>query len=330
MKASSSGRVRSIAMMHICTYFDSRYLHMGLTLCRSIAKHCSVEFRIWVLCLDEETEKVLRQLNLPGISPISLKDVENENKALLEVKGSRERVEYYWTLSPILPLYIFRNHPEVDVITYVDADIAFFSDPHTVLDQLGDANILIDPHDFSDCYAHCIKYGKYNVGVLSFRNNEFGLECLNWWKERCLEFCGAKYVDGKYGDQSYLDEFPERFVGVVEAGMGVSLAPWNTQKHDIITSTDGRLLVDGEPVVCYHFQSLKFYRPWLIRLSEYAMETKLKKNVYRPYLKMLSDSDDYLKRNGFNIPRYCTAIKWRDSISRFRDWTYVKNFSVLL
>ena len=52
----------------------------------------------------------------------------------LAVKPDRSPVEYLWTSTPALPLYMFSAHPELDEVTYLDADLMFFSDPQALLE----------------------------------------------------------------------------------------------------------------------------------------------------------------------------------------------------
>ena len=71
------------------------------------------------------------------IVPISEKVFEDNNKSLQKVKSDRSRIEYYFTCTPSLPLYILKNYPEVDIITYLDADLFFFSNPAPIYNELG-------------------------------------------------------------------------------------------------------------------------------------------------------------------------------------------------
>ena len=50
--------------------------------------------------------------------------------------------------------------------------------------------------------------------VMIFRTTESGMECLDWWRDRCNEWCYFRLEDGKMGDQKYLDDWPTRFKGV--------------------------------------------------------------------------------------------------------------------
>ena len=112
-------------MFYFCTYFDQHYLARGLALYQSIREHCS-EFRLWVLCMDDTTYRILTELNLPGVYPIVLEEFERDDEPLKIAKTNRSRIEYYFTCTPSLPLYILNHWPEVGLITYIDADLFFF------------------------------------------------------------------------------------------------------------------------------------------------------------------------------------------------------------
>ena len=88
-----------------CTYFDQNYLPRGLALYRSLREHCP-GFKLWVLCMDEATHQVLTQLDLPEVEPISLKDFEKDDEPLLAAKQNRSQVEYYFTCTPSLLLFV--------------------------------------------------------------------------------------------------------------------------------------------------------------------------------------------------------------------------------
>ncbi len=45
---------------------------------------------------------------------------------------------------------------------------------------------------------------------MTFKRND-GELVRSWWEERCLEWCYARFEDGKFGDQKYLDDWTSRF-----------------------------------------------------------------------------------------------------------------------
>jgi hypothetical protein len=125
---------------HFCTYFDHRYAAKGLAMWESLKSHCSPAI-LHVFCLNDACCDILANLRLPDVHLHSLKELEDADPELGRARSNRSLVEYYFTLTPCLPLQIFRTHPEVSRITYVDADLFFCADPQPVLDEV---EILLD------------------------------------------------------------------------------------------------------------------------------------------------------------------------------------------
>jgi hypothetical protein len=108
-----------------CTYFDQGYLSRGLALYQSLKQHCP-DFQLWVLCMDDACYEFLIQRGLPNIYPLALEDFERGNEKLLEAKQNRSRIEYYFTCTPALPLFIFKQHSKVDYAGNLQCWLAFF------------------------------------------------------------------------------------------------------------------------------------------------------------------------------------------------------------
>ena len=116
---------------------------------RSLVRHCP-DFRLTrVLLRRRGASASLDALALPHVSTVSLAELEAFDAELLSTKADRTPVEYCWTATPALPLYMFATRPELDEVTYLDADLMFFSDPEPLFDEMGDASVLITPHRFS-------------------------------------------------------------------------------------------------------------------------------------------------------------------------------------
>jgi len=264
-------------MYYFCTYFDQNYLARGLALYRSLKRHCS-EFKLWVLCLDNAAYEILEKLDLPGVYLIAMEAFERNDEPLRSAKQSRSKIAYYFTCTPSLSLYILNNWPEVDLITYVDADIFFFASPMPLFEELGNSSVAIIGHRFPTHLQDLEKYGIYNVGWLSFRRDENALICLRWWRERCLEWCYDRVEDGRYADQKYLDDWPERFRNVIVLKhKGANLAPWNLANYRLFR--DGaRLLVDEQPLIFFHFNGLE------IIISQYLYNPNWRNYGVRPCL----------------------------------------------
>jgi hypothetical protein len=279
---------------HFCTYFDSNYLTRGLALYQSLRTHCRQPFVLWTLCFDEESYTILSRLALDGIRLIRRTDFEAGDTELAIARGNRNAVEYYWTCSPSLPLYLFQQDPSIELITYLDADLFFFSDPQPIFDELGDGSVLIVGHRYAAAYAHYAETsGIYNVGLMTFRRDAAGLECLHWWRERCNEWCYARFEDGKYGDQKYLDDWPERFAGVVVLQHpGAGLAPWNIESYRLDSTKDKDMFIDGVPLIFFHFHALKVIssRAAVPTIRDYSLSYNALAWIFIPYLEALRQS----------------------------------------
>jgi GT2 family glycosyltransferase len=242
---------------YYCTYFDRKYLTRGLALIESLRRMEATNWEIFVVCMDEMTRVVLRGLSLPNVRLIPLHEIEARDTELLAVKPARTVVEYYWTMTPTVILRILERNPEVNQLTYLDADLFFFSSPQPLFDELRDGSILIHEHRFSPAQAQLgAGNGKYNVGLLSFNRTATAFNALQWWRARCLEWCFARTENGKMGDQMYLNDWPERFKDVVVlAHDGGGVGPWNHDQYRFQKDENGLPWVNEVPVIFYHFHS---------------------------------------------------------------------------
>ncbi len=105
-------------MRWFCTYFDKNYMVRGLALYNSLTRW-SPDFRLCVVCLDKESHNALVSMNLPGILAFALEDLEKYDPDLLAARSNRNLLEYYYTLTPMINLFVFHQFPEVHLVTYL-------------------------------------------------------------------------------------------------------------------------------------------------------------------------------------------------------------------
>jgi len=302
-------------MFYFCTYFDQNYLPRGMALYCSLQEHCP-SFKLWVLCMDEVTHRTLAQLNLPGVEIIAQAAFEHGDAALLTAKQNRSTVEYYFTCTPSLPLFILQQDVSIDLITYLDADLYFFADPAPLFEELGTGSIAITAHRFSPELIHLERYGRYNVGWLTFRRDSRGMECLHWWRARCIEWCYDRIEGERFADQKYLNVWPERFEGtVVLSHIGANLAPWNLANYRITHRRSG-IFVNAQPLIFFHFHGFRQINRWLYdhNLDEYKMRPPrpLLQMLYVPYIRELLS----LQKLGGNLERNRTKRFWMPELLR--------------
>jgi len=264
----------------------------GLVLYNSLEKHCD-NFHLYIFAFDNECFKYLSGLGLQYATIISLEEFEDEE--LLRVKPTRSKGEYCWTCTSSTILYVIKNYG-VDHCTYLDSDLYFFSSPKVLLDEMGDNSILITPHHYTKKYDQSEKTGIYCVQFVTFKNNEKGLKALTWWRNSCLEWCFNRFEPGRFGDQKYLDDWPERFDGVyVCENSGAGVAPWNMQQYTF--RKDGTNIIGTEistkrdfDIIFFHFHSFAFVSP-----SFFSPRPYYKRNdsvislVFNPYVKEIKN-----------------------------------------
>lgn len=280
---------------HFCTLFDRTYLFKGVAMARSLLRHCP-QARVFVLCMDDETRLILDRLALIGVQCISLGELETPE--LLAAKSDRGMAEYCWTLSPSLPSFVLQRWPEVGEITYLDADLYFYSSLEPVFAEIAGASIAIIEHRFIDRLKDQEAKGRFCVEWVTFRRDGQGLACLDRWRRQCIEWCYYRLEDDgaggmRYGDQKYLDEWPELYPGChVIQWPGAGVAPFNYARYAHGAGEDGVPTVDGVPLVFYHFHQFQMMSNGRFnRLSAYyTVEAAEPERVYRIYEKAMIEA----------------------------------------
>jgi hypothetical protein len=307
-----------------CTLFDSNYVFKAVAMHESLARHHD-DFRLTAFCFDDRAQALIDRLELRGVETVSLPELETFDKELLSTKGDRTPVEYCWTATPALPLFVFDRHPEVDEVTYLDADLLFYSDPEALFEEMGDAAVMITPHRYASEHESEEINGVYNVSWLTFRRDPDGLEALQWWHDRCIEWCYFRYEDGKLGDQKYLDDWPERFRRVHEMeNPGGGLAPWNVTRYDLRGGGE-EVTVDGTPLVFFHYHGYRLSSQGPPRLGPpaYHLSRSTRRLVYEPYDRALRRAIQRVRdlEPGFSAglePRAHPRQRLRDYVVRCR------------
>ncbi|MBI3601111.1 MAG: hypothetical protein HY097_10805 [Nitrospinae bacterium] len=213
--------------------------------------------------MDEVTYSVLEKMHLENVRLIPLNSFEDDT--LRKARQERTVAEYCWTCTAPLIIYVMQQDTQATHVAYLDADLFFYSNPSPIYDELGGNSILIIGHRFSKEYkAQESTSGIYNVGMVIFRSDPYGMECLEWWKERCLKSCRLNTDAGQCGDQKYLDDWPTRFKNVVVLQhKGGGLAPWNIFNYQLKT-VNSKIYVDSDELIFYHFHSLQIGKRCLL------------------------------------------------------------------
>lgn len=288
-------------MNWFCTYCDQGYAARMLSLHGSLRAQGEA-FRLLVLCFDAATEEVVRAQGAESLVAVPLAELLAADPDYAAVRSTRSLVEFYFTATPVFVRHCLAREPQAPSLTYLDADLFFFGPASVVFAEQGEASVGIVPHRFTARSRNSQRHGTYNVGWVYFRRDKNGLACLDWWRERCLEWCYDRVDNGRFADQGYLDEFPKRFAGVKSLEHpGVNAAPWNLEPETFALE-GARPRVQGRPVMFYHFQGIREVSPgWFdpgLRSYHLPLTGEIRDGLYVPYLRELVARQAQLRRFG--------------------------------
>lgn len=311
LRADNSWTFTFVRPRHWVTYCDKAYLPRLRALHASMKRHCG-PFVLHVLAYDAEVafwaESVGCEVRL--INDFIAEHRELEPSAL--PGPPRSRVEHMWTCGPEFLVECMERTGEP--VTYVDADVMFFSSPEPVFAEIGGAPAAVVPHGFASASAglpgptaksHEI-FGRFNVGIVHVRDVEFAKR----WSEQCREWCFERLEahwdsnvddaimapDGsivnvvRFGDQAFLNDWGKRGAHVIQHP-GACLGPWavHTRALDV---RDGVIHFGNRPLVAYHFSALKLLPHGydVLTRPEYQLTERQADILYRPYLAALQES----------------------------------------
>lgn len=269
-----------------CTVFDYNYLARALVLHGSLLEHNDSALFAFI-CMDVQSAELLSRLALDRSLVIHHDEFASE--ALRKTRDHRSKGEYCWTSKPVAMQYLMDRFVEAKWIIYVDTDTMCFADPDVALPGV-EFHYLITPHRFHTSYAHFAKdAGLYNAGYVAARNSPKGRQAILWWRDRCIENCSVIPTEATYADQKYLNQLQALFpVGQFSNHNGLNAAPWNIANYHL-TLIDGHVMLDDQPLLLYHFQSLQVFDDGTMSLylGNERIPMELKKTVYEPYVKNL-------------------------------------------
>lgn len=294
--------------MVFCTVFDSNYLDKGVLMYQSLEK-TAIDFKLYVVCLDENAYKILKSLSYAHLIPI---DFETFLSPELRVaQSNRSRSEFCWTCSSCAIEYVLKVYHE-DMCTYIDADLYFYSDPQVLFDELAENSIGIiehrNNHNFEGRYYDKMA-GPYCVEFNTFRNDFNGLLALTWWKNKCLESCSSEINGRTFGDQKYLEDWKDRFNNLhVYKNLGAGMAPWNIAQYNL---KEGKVYYRKDIVVpvFYHFHAIEYLDEDHVNINVFYRDFKTDSNLvhllYADYLSKISQTRKMIEEEfDFTFSRY--------------------------
>ncbi len=301
-------KTSQIENVHICTLFSLNYFSRGIAMLESLEKYTKVNYQVHILALDEKTFELLmnrKKTNWKVYTVYELHDTD-----FLNLLGQRPHKEYCWTAASVFIKFLMEFVDFWDCLLYVDADCFFFDDFKLIMNSwYKDRNILVHEHRFiSELRYKISTSGKFNVGIIGFRNSIESRSCVERWRKQCINECVLDPKRGLCGDQTYLDEWPELY-GTLQAmsSLGMGTAPWNLSQYRIDYRA-GKVLIEQDSLVFYHFHSFEliywFRLPLLLMRPaspNYVLPALALKYIYKPYFFKINSSSRYLRKLGLKL-----------------------------
>ncbi|WP_233696828.1 peptidoglycan-binding domain-containing protein [Paenibacillus profundus] len=339
-EGSISGTITRANNYNFCIIAGKEYVVKAAALHDSLKRHTS-NFNLFICCMDPIAFSMLGKMNLSNVILIRVEVIEDDR--LRYAKSDRKMNEYCWTLkAPLIEFCL--THYGIDSVIYCDGDIYFFSDPKPIFDEWGSHSVFM-------CRQRDVEwveqlYGRYQAGLIGFRNDQYGLESLRWWKEKCLEWCYHRAEEGKFGDQKYLDYVPNYFPNIkISDNLGINAAPWNCiYNNDFrIHRQNNELYIENDKLVAYHFACIAIYNEnefdlWSI--GEITIGKVIKNEIYIPYLDKLRDiiasvkvNDGYALSQALNHEdpsKAKTYYKYSGFRRKMDQWDQFFNFATIV
>lgn len=280
--------------MHFyCSAFSGEYAYQGIVLYNSIKKHDKF-FTLFYVCIDNLAYDIFLSLHLDNLVLIKAEQIEDRFTVLKQVKTKRAIHEYAWTLKSSELLYILENYEEVEKIIWLDGDTQMLANPQAIFDEWGTDSIILTEQYYTSWHEPLIKtYGRFQAGFVGFCRDKQGLECLQWWQEKCIEWCYVKFEEGRWADQKYLDLVPELFPNTCAVkSLGINMTPFilyrlNFEEGKYIEVNNDGLYVDKTKIVLFHYYGFKYYDDFTYDLCSYWMKfsSSTVDYLYMPYIK---------------------------------------------
>ncbi|MGJ7913606.1 glycosyltransferase [Neobacillus sp. LXY-1] len=296
---------------YYCSTFSKDYAYKGLLLYNSLEKH-DKDFEFFMICLHEEAKKIFEKMNLAHATIISMEEIEKEDKTLLSVKNSRNDKEYIWTSKASICLFLFNQFSEINHIVWLDGDTLFLSDPEPIFTEWGDYSITLTEEKWREEHKFLgDTNGVFNTGYMGFKRDDHALECLQWFRQKLIEWCFDKWENGLWSDQVYVNDWTKRFknVGIIE-NIGVNLTPYIINyrfNESSVIHSGNDIYIDNEKVIFFHYYGFKYYDGNVFDICNYVMNQRdeVIKHLYIPYLNACNEIMDKIKavESNFNIEK---------------------------
>ena len=159
---------------------------------------------------------------------------------------------------------IFTKH-NPDAVIYMDPDTVAYSQLDEIFALLPEHPVVLTPHVTKPATNRenlldgemlgSLRHGVFNLGFLALAQHGEGSAFLDWWAQRCLDWCYDDAAKGLFTDQRWIDLAPCFFSTLhVLRHPGYNMATWNLYYRKLGRNAAGELIVNrDDPLRFFHF-----------------------------------------------------------------------------
>lgn len=157
-------------------------------------------------------------------------------------------------------------------VIYFDPDILVYQPLDVILELLNNHLCVLTPHitsplddDLIPSEVDFLKVGTYNLGFFAISQQGDWRGLVRWWQDRLYENCTREVERGLFVDQHWMDLVPSLFASVyVLRDPGYNVAYWNLSHRELSFSDKDGYLVNGSPLVFFHFSGFSVKQPEMV------------------------------------------------------------------
>lgn len=240
------------------TLCSINYLAQAKTLGDSLLRH-NPDYRFVIGLVDENRTGVdlsfLGRLEVLEVAKIGI-------EGFADMCASYDIVELVTSVKPFYIDYLFRQNPQAVSVTYFDPDMKVFTSLADMDEKLRAHDVLLTPHftgppaadGFLPTEKHVLNTGVFNLGYVGMRRGPVADGVNRWWMSKLRHECLLDLSRGYFVDQLWMNLAPAYFDGVlIVKHPGWNIAHWNFGERTVARAGDGGWLVNGQPLVFFHF-----------------------------------------------------------------------------
>lgn len=194
-------------------------------------------------------------------------------------------------------------------IFYLDPDTVAFSSLDVIWESLkSGVSIVVTPHilapsnDYQaiiDNEIGALQYGIFNFGFLALNpRSENAIKFIEYWQERLKYFCTENTKNGLFTDQKWGNLLPTFYDDLlISRHPGMNVANWNLENRHLSFNPEGDCLVNGEPLIFYHFSKAGDAGKHMT--ARYAKDNTTVAELWRWYLSKLAQNSERLSKQNW-------------------------------